>query len=163
MNLNTAQDRFIQEWGKLSMNWGVNRAMGQIHALLMVSKDDLCADEVMSKLCMSRGNVNMNLKSLEHWQLIKKVCKTGERKDFYRAEKDLSKVFKIIVTERKKKELDPLLELLDDVNCIKSHCPDSSEFCRMTKELHRFAKRADHALNTITTSDKNWISKILLR
>ena len=145
------------------MNWGVNKAMGQIHALLMVTKGDLCADQIKQKLSMSGGNVNMNLKSLEHWQLIKKICKTGERKDFYRAEKDLSKVFKIIVTERKKKELDPLLELLDDVNDVKAKCPESDEFCRMTKDLHRFAKRADHALNTITASNKDWISKILLR
>ena len=137
--------------------------MGQIHALLLVTKGDLCADQVMEKLCMSRGNVNMNLRELEHWRLIEKVFKTGERKDFYRAEKDLSKVFKIIVEQRKKKELDPLLKLLEDVNSVQPGCPDSHEFCRMTKELHRFAKRADHALNTITGSKKEWISKILLR
>ena len=65
MNLSAAQDKFICDWGKLCTNWGVKKAMGQIHALLLVSKDDLCADDVMAKLCMSRGNVNMNLRELE--------------------------------------------------------------------------------------------------
>ncbi len=163
MDLDSAQGKFIHEWGKLSTNWGVNRAMGQIHALLLVTKDDMCADDLMAKLCMSRGNVNMNLRALEGWLLIEKVYKPGERKDYYKAEKDLSKIFKIIIAERKKKELDPLLGLLNEVNAVMPKCPESSEFCRMTKNLHRFAKKADHALNAISKSNAEWISKILLR
>ncbi len=163
MRVSNAQEKFIHEWGKLCTQWGVNKTMGRIHALLLVSKDDMCANEIMCKLCLSGGNVNMNLKALEQWNLISKVSKEGERKDFYRAEKDLGEVFKIIVTERKKRELDPLLALLEEVKCVKADCPESSEFCKMTKELHRFAKRADHALNTITGSKTDWISKILLR
>jgi len=163
MNLDTAQQKFVHNWGNLSTNWGICRTMGQIHALLLVTKGDLCADDVMEKLCMSRGNVNMNLRALESWNLIKKVYKPGVRKDFYEAEKDLSKVFKIIIAERKKKELDPLLGLLDEVDKVQPQCPESSEFCRMTKELHRFAKKADHALNAISSSQAEWISKILIR
>lgn len=163
MDLSAAQEKFVHEWGKLSTNWGVNKAMGQIHAFLLVSSEDLCADQVMRKLCMSRGSVNMNLRALENWQLVEKVHKPGERKDYYRAEKDLSKVFKIIIEERKKKELDPLLGLLKEVNDVQPQCPESSEFCRMTKNLHRFAKKADHALKAISNSNAEWIGKILMR
>lgn len=163
MELSQAQEKFILKWGKLCTNWGVNRAMGQIHALLLITKDDLCADEIMEELTMSRGSVNMNLKSLESWSLIEKVHKSGERKDFYRAEKDMSKVFKIIVTQRKKRELDPLLCLMDEIESVAPECPESSEFCRMTKEIERFAKKADHALTAITSSKADWISKFFIR
>ena len=163
MNLQSAQEKFIHEWGKLCTNWGVNRAMGQIHAFLLVTNEDMCADQLMEKLCMSRGNVNMNLRALENWKLVERVHKPGERKDYYHAEKDLSKVFKLIIAERKKKELDPLLGLLEEVNAVQPRCPESSEFCRMTKNLHRFAKKADHALSAISNSSTDWISKILIR
>jgi len=137
--------------------------MGQIHALLLVADESMCADDIMAQLSMSRGNVNMNLRALENWQLVERVHISGERKDFYQAEKDLSKVFKIIVAERKKKELDPLLKLLEEVDAVKPRCNKSNEFCRVTKELHRFAKKADHALSSISSGKADWISKILLR
>lgn len=163
MELNQAQEKFILKWGKLCTNWGVNRAMGQIHGLLLISNGALCADELMEKLSMSRGSVNMNLKSLESWSLIEKVHKSGERKDFYRAEKDMSKVFKLIISQRKKRELDPLLGLMDEIESVAPKCPDSSEFCRMTKEIERFAKKADHALTAITSSKAEWISRFFIR
>ena len=159
----TNRGKFICQWGKLCTNWGVNKTMGQIHALLLVANDAMCADDIMGQLSMSRGNVNMNLRALENWQLIEKIHISGERKDFYKAEKDLSKVFKIIVAERKKKELDPLIKLLEEVDEVQPQCSKSDEFCRMTKELHRFAKKADHALNSIAKGKADWISKIFLR
>ena len=157
------QGRFICEWGKLCTNWGVNKTMGQIHAVLLVSHQLLCADEIMERLCMSRGNVNMNLRALENWRLIEKTHISGERKDFYKAEKDLSKVFKIIVAERKKKELDPLMELLQEMEAVRPKCQQSNEFCKITGELHKFARKADHALSSITSDKASWISKILIR
>ncbi len=163
MDLNKAQEKFIHDWGILSTNWGVKCAMGKIHALLLVSKCGMCADEIMEKLMMSRGNVNMNLKALENWQVIKKAYMPGERKDFYVAEKDFSKVFKLIIAQRKRKELDPLLALLEEINAVQPRCPESSEFCKVTKDLGRFAKKADHALNAISSSQAEWISKILIR
>jgi len=157
------QSRFICEWGKLCTNWGVNKTMGQIHAVLLVSHNLMCADDIMERLCMSRGNVNMNLRALENWRLIEKKHISGERKDFYQAEKDLGKVFKIIVAERKKKELDPLMELLDEMEAVRPKCQQSNEFCKVTGELQKFAKKADHALSSITSDKASWISKILIR
>lgn len=159
----SAQERFICEWGTLCTRWGVNKTMGQIHGLLLISPDDLCADEVMSRLSLSRGNVNMNLRALEQWRLVSKVQKIGERKDYYRAEKDLNNIFKIIIAERKKQELDPLITLLKEVDAVHPQCEHSKEFCKVTKEIHHYAQKADHALNAILSSKVDWISRILLR
>jgi len=163
MNLNDAQIRFIQDWGNLSTNWGVKSAMGRIHALLLISQDSLCADQIMEELSMSRGNANMNLKDLLNWKVIKKVHKPGDRKDFYEAEKDFAKVFKYILQERKKRELDPLLGLLEEVNKVQPRCPESNEFCKVTKDLGKFAKRADRAFSAITSSGSEWITKVMIQ
>jgi len=163
MDLSQAQQTFVHNWGTLSTNWGVPKAMGQIHALLLVSQDDLCCDEIMHKLSMSRGNVHMNIKALTDWRLIHKIHIPGDRKSYFKAEKDLSRVFKIIIEERKKKELDPLLGLLKEISSVHPKCPESSEFCRVTKDIQKFATKADHALNAISTSQAEWIAKILMR
>lgn len=163
VTLDQVRDQFIFEWGKLCTKWGVNKTMGQIHALLLTSPDPLCADDIMETLSMSRGNVNMNLRSLEQWQLVSKVHLSGERKDYYKAQKDIATVFKIIVTERKKQELDPLLTLLQEVDGLAPRCSQSQEFCKVTKELHQFAEKADRALNLIASSNADWITKMLIR
>ncbi len=163
MDLTTARNRFIVEWGTLCGNWGVNKAMGQIHALLLVSKEDMCADDIMSELQISRGNVNMNLRSLLEWRLVEKQCKKGCRRDYYRAEKDMAKVFRLIIENRKKKEFDPLVELLDDMKQVQPLCDDSNEFCRVVGKLTVYTKKVDHALNALTSSKLEWLTKIVNR
>lgn len=163
MNLNTAKEKFIMEWGTLCGNWGVNRAMGQIHALLLISNDTLCADDIMSELKISRGNTNMNLRALLDWRLIEKYHKPGCRRDYFRAEKDLSKVFRIIVENRKKKEFDPLLELLEEIKEVKPKCDQSNEFCKMVDSLNVYTHKVDRALQVLTSSNLEWFAKILGR
>ena len=163
MQLTTAQDKFVSEWGRLSSNWGVNKAMGQIHAILLISNAPMNSDEIMANLEMSRGNVNMNIKSLIHWGLIKKGSQKGCRKDYYTAEKDMWKVFQLIISHRKRKELDPLLELVKEVAPVKANCPESDEFCKVMKELDMFSKKADSALNMMLNSENNWLTRPLSR
>lgn len=163
MDLLDARSKFIHEWGTLCNSWGVNRAMGQIHALLLISKGSLCADQIMEDLQISRGNVNMNLRALLDWRLIEKKYKTGCRRDYYIAEKDLSKVFRIIIENRKKKEFDPLMELLEDLKVVQPKCDDSNEFCQMINKLNVYSKKVDHALDALTNSKLEWLSKIMLR
>ncbi len=163
MNLLEARNKFVHEWGILCNSWGVNKAMGQIHALLLISKSALCADDIMEELQISRGNVNMNLRALLDWRLIEKKSKTGCRKDYYLAEKDLGKVFRIIVENRKKKEFDPLLQLLDDLKVVKPKCDDSDEFCKMMNQLNAYSKKVDHAFDALTSTKLEWLSKIMMR
>lgn len=157
MEFNDAKLKFICEWGSLSSNWGVCRTMGQLHALLLVSPEPLCADDVMKELKISRGNVNMNLRSLIDWGLVYKVIKTGERKEFFKAEKDIWTVFRQIVKHRKQKELDPMIKLLNEIAPVQHNCPKSDEFCRMVKELKHFSEIADNSLQTILASKENFL------
>src|ERR1700753_4094065 len=116
MQLAEAKAKFIADWGRLGTNWGINRTMAQIHALLLVSPDHLSADEVMEQLEISRGNANMSLRELIHWGLVQKVIVPGERKEFFTAEKDIWKVARQIVKERKKRELDTMLPGLKELS-----------------------------------------------
>ena len=83
MELNEAKDKFIQSWGSLGSQWGINRTMAQIHALLLIAPEPMSTDEVMEQLKISRGNANINLRELMNWQLVRKEVKTGERMEFF--------------------------------------------------------------------------------
>ena len=83
MTLKEGKDKFIQSWGTLGSNWGINRTMAQIHALLLVSPEPLCAEDIRQELHISMGNANMNLRALIDWGLVYKKLKSGERKEFF--------------------------------------------------------------------------------
>ncbi len=163
MELSKAKQKFICDWGCLATQWGINRTMGQIHALLLISKDEMCADMIIDALEVSRGSTNMSLRSLEDWGLILKVHKTGDRKDYYIAEKEPAKILKIIVSIRKKRELDPLLQLLESVDQVVPRCPDSDEFCQVTRNIRKYAKKADSALTTVSNGGVDWLSFVFMK
>jgi DNA-binding transcriptional regulator GbsR (MarR family) len=106
------RDDFIAQWGVMGSQWGINRTMAQIHALLITSLEPMSTDEVMSALNISRGNAHTNLKELVNWGLLRILTKKGERREFFEAEKDVWEMFRRIVRERKRRELDPALNVL---------------------------------------------------
>lgn len=163
MHLTEGKARFIESWGTLGTNWGISRTMAQVHALLLVSCHPLCADEIMSALCISRGNANMSVRSLMDWGLVRKVLKPGDRKDYFEAEKDMVIVMKQIILQRKRKELDPMIKVLEDISSVEGRCKESEEFCRMIHELQRFSTKADSMLENMLTSEKDWMYKVLFR
>ncbi|BCU78320.1 MarR family transcriptional regulator [Luteolibacter sp. LG18] len=110
--LKQAREDFVTQWGALGTQWGINRTMAQIHALLMTAMDPLTTDEVMEELRISRGNAHTNLKELVAWGLVRIVAKKGERKEFFEAEKDVWQIFSIVTRERKRREIDPAMALL---------------------------------------------------
>lgn len=162
MQLSEGKERFISEWGKLSTNWGVCKTMGQIHALLLVNNSCLCTDTIMEHLDISRGNVNTNIRALMDWGLVHKECKQGHRKEFFNAEKDFWKVFRQIIKHRKKKELEPLMALLETMSEVESKCDDSDSFCKLMHELNAFTKKADTSLNAIINSESNWLTRSMM-
>lgn len=163
MELNVGKARFIESWGKLSAHWGINRTMAQIHALLLVSPAPLCAETVMEELQISRGNANMNLRALLDWGLATKVLKPGERKEFFEAEKDMWKIFKQVIHHRKKKELDPLVQVLNDISKVEAGCQESEEFCRVVRDLQDFSKTAESALYHLERADNNFFVSGILK
>ncbi len=163
MKLDEGKAKFIESWGTLGTNWGVNRTMAQIHALLMVACEPMCCDEIMDQLQISRGNANMNVHALMDWGLIHKVLKPGERKVYYEAEKDVMEMMKQIILNRKRRELDPMVKVLDEISDVESNCEESEEFCRIIKDLKEFSHKADVTLENICTSNSNWLYQALLR
>lgn len=156
MEFSEAKKAFINTWGELGVNWGINRAMGHIHALLLISPKDLCADEIMDDLCISRGNVNMNLRALMDWQLVFRKSKPGERKDFFSAEKNFWNVFRKTLHKRKIKELNPMLDMIKVLSNVQPDCPDSEEFIRIIRDLDHISSAADKALDKLIHSESNF-------
>lgn len=113
-----ALERYILFWGEMSSTWGVNRTMAQIHALLYISDDPLDTDTIMQRLQISRGNANMNLRSLMNWNLVRKVHQSGSRKDFYYADKDVWQMAAHIIKERERRELRPVRQQLEECRDI---------------------------------------------
>ena len=139
-DLKGIREDFVSQWGVMGTQWGINRTMAQIHALLMTSPVPLCTDEVMTELEISRGNAHTNLKELVSWGLVRIQTKKGERKEFFEAEKDVWEMFRRICQERKRRELDPALAVV-------TRCRDESEsidtaegraFHQQMKELEEF-------------------------
>jgi HTH-type transcriptional regulator, glycine betaine synthesis regulator len=110
--LRTAQDLFIRRWGEMGQTWGINRTMAEIHALLYITAQPLCTDDVMERLHISRGNASMSLRALCDWGIIRRLHKRGERREFFESLSDVWEMFSIIAAERKRREMDPVLETI---------------------------------------------------
>src|SRR6218665_2784840 len=142
MDIKEAKQQFIQSWGVFGSNWGINRTMAQIHALLLVAPDALNADEIMEELQISRGNVNMNLRDLMNWGIVDKVLKPGERKEFFVAEKDIWKVAMRIMKERKKRELDPIIQTMEQIKGVEDQKDEETKaFLATVTQIQKFAKQ----------------------
>jgi DNA-binding transcriptional regulator GbsR (MarR family) len=156
MEYSEGKEKFLQAWGTLGSDWGINRTMAQVHALLMVAPESLCADEIMCELKISRGNANMNIRSLMDWGLVYKEIKQGERKEYFSAEKDMWIVIRQIIINRKKRELDPIVKLLDELSAVEAKCPDSEAFCGTIKDIKLFSNKADSTLDALIQADSHW-------
>jgi DNA-binding transcriptional regulator GbsR (MarR family) len=156
MNVSEGTEKFIQSWGAFATSWGINRTMAQIHALLLTSPSPLTADDIMELLQMSRGNVNLNLRALMDWGLVMKELRPGERKDYFVAEKDIWEVVRRIIIERKKRELEPMLKVLDELTDIQGEDEATQQFIKMVKDIRLFSTKADATLDALVKSDSNW-------
>jgi DNA-binding transcriptional regulator GbsR (MarR family) len=159
MDLKEAREKFIEAWGTFGSAWGINRSMAQVHALLLISHEPLSTEDVMEQLNISRGNANMNMRALIDWSLVRRVLKSGERREFFEAEKDVWKVATHITRERKKRELEPLIRLLDQMQDIPGASADAKSFRRMTNDLHDLTTRLDTLLDHSTRRDVQWFVK----
>jgi DNA-binding transcriptional regulator GbsR (MarR family) len=132
--------------------------MAQIHALLLISPDPLSQDDIMEELNISRGNVNMNIRELISWGLVERIILTGERKEFFSAEKDIWKVVKQIVKERKKRELEPMLKLLVQLENVEGDKKDKNvkALVDTVSGIKRLGLQADKTLDTMIKAEESW-------
>jgi DNA-binding transcriptional regulator GbsR (MarR family) len=110
--LRNAQDTFIRRWGEMGATWGINRTMAEIHALLYITSQPLCTDDVMDRLHISRGNASMSLRALCDWGIVRRLHRRGERREYFETFGDVWEMFSIIAAERKRREMDPVLETI---------------------------------------------------
>ncbi len=111
--LEAAKNLFIRRWGEMGASWGISRTMAEIHALLYLSAEPLCTDDVMEQLEVSRGNVSMNLRQLVNWGLVYRVHHRGDRKEYFEAEHDVWQMFETIARERRRREVEPIVEAIE--------------------------------------------------
>lgn len=164
MKLTEAKEELIQAWGNLGYSWGLNKTMAQIHALLMVSPKPLSTEDIMQELSISRGNANMNLRALIDWNLIDRVLVAGERKEYFRSEKDVWTLARTVARERRKRELEPILKVLKKVSEIQTDgSEESKEFKKVTKELKGFAEKSDSLLETFIKAEESWFWNTVMK
>jgi DNA-binding transcriptional regulator GbsR (MarR family) len=166
MELTEAKSKFINSWGTLGSQWGINRTMSQVHALLMLSAKPLSTEDIMQQLNISRGNANMNLRALMDWGLVSKEYKQGDRKEYFLAGKDIWEIARKITAERRKRELEPVLNLLTQLKKEKISGEDPEEvkvFNQMVDGLSDFTGKANDIADKFIRSDSNWFYKTLVK
>ena len=158
MELAEGKQKFIEAWGKLGSEWGINRTMAQVHALLLISPDALTTEEVMEQLSISRGNANMTLRDLINWGLIEKQHRPGERKEYFFAEKDVWIITRQVAQERKKRELDPVLKVLHELKSVSGDEKDPAykTFKKSVGDINKLAKNVDRTLTTMVKAEESW-------
>lgn len=164
MDYKEAKNKFVQTWGALGSQWGINKTMAQIHALLMVSHEAVSMEDIMEELQISRGNASMNLRALMDWGIVYKEYKAGERREFFTAEKDLDELAVKISRERSKREIKPALKVLKEVSSITSdNTAEEKHFVDQTTKLYDFVLQADNVLDKITEYKDNWLAQLLVK
>jgi DNA-binding transcriptional regulator GbsR (MarR family) len=165
MELREAKYQFIETWGKLATEWGINRSMAQVHALLLVSSEPLSTEEIMEQLQISRGNANMNVRELMTWDLISKVLRPGDRKEYFEAEKDIWEVAKRVAKERKRREIEPVIKVLNQLNKVAGD-PDDKQikaFKETVSNLNDFVGKMDKSVDTMLKADENWFFSTIFK
>ena len=137
--LSSVQQKFILHWGEMGTRWGINRTVAQIHALLYISPQPLPAEEIADTLAVARSNVSNSLKELQGWGIVKRIHVLGDSRDHFESMKDVWEMFRVVLDERKKREIDPTLRILKEciVEAEKDKATDEFTEQRL-RDLHNF-------------------------
>ena len=165
MELAEAKLKFIEAWGRLGSEWGINRTMAQVHALLLVTPEELTTEDIMEQLSISRGNANMTLRDLMGWGLVEKRHKAGERKEYFYADKDVWNIARQVAKERRKRELEPVLKILDELSKVTGDTKDPGfkTFNKSVTDINKLAKNVDRTFETMIKADESWFWGSLLK
>ena len=110
--LERVEDEFVELWNTMGSLWGISPTMARIHGLLYITGAALSMDDIMARLAISRGNVSMNLSKLVEWGLVRRVHKRGDRRDYYESLGDVWEIFTLVAAQRKRREIDPIVNTL---------------------------------------------------
>ena len=143
--------QFVEHWGVMARSWGINATMGELFALLYITGQDWTAEDLRDRLRVSRGNVSMNLRELIAWGVVHKVHRQGERREYYRAELDVWTLFRRILGERKRRELDPTLVVLEQSVAMVGDDPEQVALRSRIHALQAFFALIDTLANRLLT------------
>jgi DNA-binding transcriptional regulator GbsR (MarR family) len=110
--LSLAAQKFILHWGEMGTRWGINRTVAQVHALLYLAPRPMAAEEIARTLSVARSNVSTSLRELQGWRIVRGVSVFGDRRQHFECTKDLFEMFRVIMEERKRRELDPTVAVV---------------------------------------------------
>ena len=159
--LAAAKNLYIRRWGEMAASWGISRTMAEIHALLYLATEPLCTDDLMEQLAVSRGSASMNLRELVNWGLVQRIHRRGDRKEYFEAEKDVWAMFETITRERRRREIQPIVETIErcvtmidqekkaapsnvrkDIDVYRKRFTDILEFCHLMNTLFNLMSKA---------------------
>ena len=161
LGLEAAKNLYIRRWGEMAASWGISRTMAEIHALLYLATEPLCTDDLMEQLAVSRGSTSMNLRELVNWGLVQRIHRRGDRKEYFEAEKDVWAMFETITRERRRREIQPIVETIErcvtmidqekkaapsnvrkDIDVYRKRFTDILEFCDLMNTLFNLMSKA---------------------
>ncbi len=143
-SLSPAKKQFVLHWGEMGTRWGINRTVAQIHALLHVSAAPLTAEEIAGALSVARSNVSTSMRELQGWGLVRPVHVLGDRRQHFESIKDVWEMFRIIIDQRKRREIDPTLEVLRlCITELEKNDPKDNYTKERLQEIHDFFADVD--------------------
>jgi DNA-binding transcriptional regulator GbsR (MarR family) len=149
--LEHVEDEFVELWNNMGSLWGISPTMARIHGLLYITGAALSMDDIMARLGISRGNVSMNLSKLLEWGLVRRVHKRGDRREYYESLSDVWEMFTLVASQRKRREIDPILNTLrrcrEDLSVEVlgplADMPAAQERSRRVNDLFKFLSQMD--------------------
>lgn len=162
MKLSEKQEEFIESWSVFGTSWGINRTTAQIFSLLLITQEKLSVTEIMETLEISRGNISMNIKILLDWGLVEKKIEKGKRKEFYSSKGDMWAITRKVAEERKRREIDPLIESLKKLKNKEPTSSKNDETIKVINEILEVNETMDHLFKILLSLEKNEIAKKLL-
>lgn len=161
MELSSTSSRFILHWGEMGARWGVNRTVAQIHALLYLAGKPLPADEIAETLAVARSNVSTSLRELQAWNLVKLVHVLGDRRDHFETSTDIWELTRTIVRERKEREIDPTVAVLNELLASPELMVDGVDRAARIKEMLSMLQALSAWSDEMLRLDTETLTKVL--
>lgn len=158
--LSPVQQKFVLHWGEMGTRWGINRTMAQVHALLFISPKPLNAEDIVGALGVARSNVSTSLRELQGWGIVRTVHILSDRRDHFESLRDVWELFRVVMDERKRREIDPTCQVLDEciAEAAKANGTDDYTVSRLN-ELRDFMTTT----SSWYTQVRQWPTGILVR
>jgi DNA-binding transcriptional regulator GbsR (MarR family) len=159
--MTTIEQRFVQHFGEMGSRWGINRTVGQIYALLYLSERPLNGDEIAERLGFSRSNVSMGLKELESWQLVRLQHHAGDRKEYFSTPEDVWAIFRTLVAEKRKREVDPTLSMLREAMLESQDGAADAHALQRIRAMHDLIELASRWFDDVQRLDTRTLTQLM--